>query len=85
MNTKPSGSVQLPIVVNPLQLASLISILSDEYNLHDAEEVELSQSQGPVALHAIFVQSMYVDGDATQAIDVNGEITKIAKNVKESS
>lgn len=85
MNTigRPSGSDQLPIVVNTSQMDALLTVISDAYNLRDAEEMEISQSQGPVALHAIFVKSFYVSGNDTVAIDVNGDVSTVQKNVNE--
>jgi hypothetical protein len=47
-------SNQLPVVVNREQIAALRRILNKR-SVISAEEIEIRQSQGPIAVHAVFV------------------------------
>jgi 23S rRNA A1618 N6-methylase RlmF len=55
-------SNQLPIVVNRDQLPELQKLL-DRVIAREADEIEIAQSQGPVATHAIFVTFFGSDAD----------------------
>lgn len=77
IDTTPSGSDQLPIVANADQLPSLAEHLTFCVNNY-AEEVEISQSRGPALLHVIFVKAMYEGSTKTDAIDIHGDVMRLA-------
>jgi len=70
-----------PIVLSGGQIVGLAALLPG----HGADEVEITQSHGPVDTHHVFVKVFYESGDETTwALDRNGERRIISRNIAAS-